>query len=116
MAWAFQKDSQFVDCFNHHLRKIKEGGVISQIIDRTQEITKKYNTVDDAVTLTYENVVFPYLIIIGGIIIAVCQSAMENIWIKVKGKLNKPAALPRAAFMESTSRSARRRMVPLPLD
>ena len=116
LAWAFQKDSQFVDCFNYHLRKIKESGVITQIVVRTQEINEKYNTVDDAFTLTFENVVFPYLIMVAGVITSVCQSAMEKIWFKVKGKLVKPATSLRAAFTESTSRSARRKMVPLPLD
>ena len=91
-----------VECFNYHLQKMKENGIFNQLLLKSQAINRNFNTIDDGVTLTYENVIFPCLIIVGGIIISVCQWAMENIWFRVKGKFFTPRPPPNAPFKEST--------------
>ena len=91
-----------VECFNYHLQKMKENGIFNQLLLKRQAINRNFNTIDDGVTLTYENVIFPCLIIVGGIIISVCQWAMENIWFRVKGKFFTPRTPPNAPFKEST--------------
>ena len=79
---------------------MKENGIFNQLILKTQATNMNFNTIDDGITLTYENVIFPSLIIIGGIFMSVCQWAMENVWFKVTGKIFKlvtPANAPRSA-------------------
>ena len=67
---------------------------------------EKFNRVDDGVTLTYENVIFPYIIIVVGILLSVCQSACEYIWVRVRGIFSKREAPPRVAFAGSDTRPA----------
>ena len=63
-----------------------ENGIFNQFMLKTQDRNMNYNTIDDGITLTYENVLFPSLIMAFGIIISVCQWAVENVWFRVRGK------------------------------
>ena len=76
---------------------MKENGIFNQLVLKTQATNMNFNTIDDGITLTYENVIFPSLIIIGGIFMSVCQWAVENIWFKVTGKLVTPANAAKSA-------------------
>ena len=40
MGWAFQKDSELVDCFNYNLQKMFEAGIINNELRKTGA---KYN-------------------------------------------------------------------------
>ena len=53
---------------------------------KAQERNMNYNTIDDGITLTFENVIFPSLIMVFGIIISVCQWALEIVWFRVRGQ------------------------------
>ena len=76
---------------------MKENGIFNQLVLKTQATNMNFNTIDDGITLTYENVIFPSLIIIGGIFMSVCQWAMENVWFKVTGKLVTAKNAPKSA-------------------
>ena len=76
-----------------------ENGIFNQFMLKTQERNMNYNTIDDGITLTYENVLFPSLIIAFGIILSVCQLAVENVWFRVRGK--KMGSLKRGTGMTS---------------
>ena len=92
---AFQKDSQLVECFNHHLLKMIQSGVMSQINGRAETINEKFNSIDDAVVLSYQNVIFPSLVLLTGLVISVSQLAMENVWARIKKRSNiDPATRP----------------------
>ena len=85
---AFQKDSQLVECFNHHLHRIIQSGVMSQINGRAETINEKFNSIDDAVVLSYQNVIFPSLVLLTGLVISVSQLAMENVWARIRKRSN----------------------------
>ena len=81
---------------------MKESGAILQLIKRTMDVDEKFNTIDDGVTLTYENVIFPHLVIVVGIIIAICLSALENSWVKARDNFfKKQVPSRRVAFGQS---------------
>ena len=84
LGMAFQRNSQLLECFNHHLLKMIQSGVMSQINDRAEAINDKFNRIDDAIVLSYRNVIFPTLILLAGIAMSVSQLAMENIWVIIR--------------------------------
>ena len=56
---------------------------MSQILARTDTKNEEFNTISDAVQLSYENVLFPSLILFGGIIISACLVGMERMCARV---------------------------------
>ena len=80
---AFQKESELLECFNHHFIKMIQSGVMGQINLRAETINEKFNSIDDAVTLSYMNVAFPSLILLGGVLISVFQLLIEQDWASV---------------------------------
>ena len=84
LGMTFQKDSQLVDCFNHHLHRMIQNGVMSQIKGRARSDNRKFNSIDDAVMLSYENVIFPSLVLLTGIALSISQLAMEKVWARIQ--------------------------------
>ena len=66
-----------------------EHGIFHQLVLKTQETDMNFKTIDDGIALTYKNVIFPSLIIAVGIILAGCQTVVENVWHKVNEKFRK---------------------------
>lgn len=81
---AFQKESELVECFNHHFVKMIQSGIMGQINQRAEKINQKFNSIDDAVVLSYVNVVFPSLILLGGVVLSVSQLSIEKTWAWIK--------------------------------
>ena len=79
LGWSFHKNSQLVDCFNYYLQQMIQTGIMSQILARTDTKNEEFNTISDAVQLSYENVLFPSLILFGGLIISACLVGMERV-------------------------------------
>ena len=81
MAWAFQKDSELVGMFNHHIHKMKMTGNIDrlwQVIDRKQKMNKDTrNMKREHQALGYENVFFPFLVLLNGLCVAFLQVSLE---------------------------------------
>ena len=95
LGMAFQRNSQLLKCFNHHLFKMIESGVMSQIRGRAEIINEKFNSIDDAVELSYRNVIFPTLILLAGFAMSVSQLVMEIVWAKIrKNSLMDPSRRP----------------------
>ena len=84
LGMVFQKDSQLVECFNHHLHRMIQSGVMSQINGRARSINKKFNSIDDVVVLSYENVIFPSLVLLTGIALSISQLAIEKVWARIQ--------------------------------
>ena len=84
MGMAFQKNSQLIECFNHHLYRIIQSGVMSQINGRARSINKKFNSIDDVVVLSYENVIFPSLVLLTGIALSISQLGIEKVWARIQ--------------------------------
>ena len=81
---AFQKESELVECLNHHFVKMIQSGIMGQINQRAEKINQKFNSIDDAVVLSYVNVVFPSLILLGGVVLSVSQLSIEKTWARIK--------------------------------
>ena len=56
---------------------------MSQICARADTKNKEFNTIPDAVQLSYENVLFPSVILLGGIIISACLVGMERVCARI---------------------------------
>ena len=77
-AFAFQKGSEFVFMFNHFLKKMHESGVIDKM-DRDWSLREEIEfEVEPAVTLGYKNVVFPFIILVGGLIFSCGLTFFES--------------------------------------
>jgi hypothetical protein len=70
VAWAFQKESEFTDFFNYHLLKLQERGVMHKIVRDWSYSPSESYWVPDAISLGYDNTLFPFLILLGGIVAA----------------------------------------------
>ena len=78
-AFAFQKDSEFLHLFNHFLKKMLEAGIIFKI---NKDISKRKiidYEVEPAVTLGFENVSFPFMVLLGGLTLAVIMTCFEKL-------------------------------------
>ena len=79
-GWAFQKDSELVEMFNHHTQKMKERGTLSwlrQDIVQNFDKEKDASKVNDAHVLAFEKVAFPFLALLTGILLSFVQIASE---------------------------------------
>ena len=90
LAWAFQKDSEFVELFNYHIQKMDEGGLLNQL----QKTIYKKETGEDKcnvemIMIGYENVAFPCLVLVSGFVLALAYSVAEWQWMWVKRKAAK---------------------------
>ena len=90
LAWAFQKDSEFVELFNYHIQKMDEGGLLNQL----QKTIYKKETGEDKcnvemIMIGYENVAFPCLVLVSGFVLAMAYSVAEWQWMWVKRKAEK---------------------------
>ena len=78
-AFAFQKDSEFVQLFNHFLKKMMEAGVIFKINkDMSKREIIDYE-MEPAVTLGFENLAFPFLVLLCGLTLALIISCSEKL-------------------------------------
>ena len=78
-AFAFQKGSEFLHLFNHFLKKMMEAGIIFKINkDMSKRKIIDYE-VEPAVTLGFENLAFPFLVLLGGLSLAVVMSCCEKL-------------------------------------
>ena len=78
-AFAFQKESEFLHLFNHFLKKMLEAGIIFKMNkDFSKRKIINYE-VEPAVTLGYENLAFPFLVLLGGLTVAAILSCCEKL-------------------------------------
>jgi hypothetical protein len=77
LGWAFQKNSEFTEFFNYHLFKLIEGGLMYHVRKSTLEKEVIEIGLSDTITLGYENVMFPFLLLVGGTVFALLQLSLE---------------------------------------
>ena len=82
LGFFFQKDSEFVDIFNHYLQKMNEGALIeklwskwSGLIQSKRPTTSTRNI--EAFQIGYDNVLFPFALITCGITLSILILIME---------------------------------------
>ena len=77
-AYAFQKGSEFVFMFNHFLKKMHEGGIIDRM-NLDWSLREEMNfEIDPVVNLGYENVAFPFIILVGGLAFSCILTVFEK--------------------------------------
>ena len=75
---AFQKGSEFVFMFNHFLKKMHEGGIIDRM-NLDWSLREEMNfEIDPVVNLGYENVAFPFIILVGGLAFSCILTVFEK--------------------------------------
>ena len=80
MAWAFQKDSELVGVFNYHIHKMQATGNMNrfwQEIERKRKSNKYATKMQEIHVVGYENVAFPFLALLTGLLIAFLQLGIE---------------------------------------
>ena len=92
-AYAFQKGSELVFMFNHFLKKMHESGVIDKM-NRDWSLREEIEfDVEPAVTLGYKNVVFPFIILVSGLIfscgVTFFESGFKKLIRNIKGSQRK---------------------------
>ena len=86
-AFAFQKGSEFLFMFNHFLRKMHESGVIDKM-NRDWSLREELDfEIDPAVNLGYENVAFPFIILVGGLLFSCVLTLFESGFRKSAGQI-----------------------------
>ena len=87
MAWAFQRNSEFAECFNYHLQKMREAGLFDRLYSEYVDIKQKDTLIrekNDAVSLGFMNAAFPSLVLLGGLTLAIIQVMAESLWNRLK--------------------------------
>jgi ABC-type amino acid transport substrate-binding protein len=80
IAWAFQKDSEFVDIFNHYLHKMQEYGIMDKMSKDWNDKATTYVGTADSVSLGFENTLFPFLLLFGGMLSAMGLVLIEALF------------------------------------
>ena len=77
-GYVFRKDSPYIDLFSHHIRKIREMGLdteiektVDQAVDCPDDSEKHFRT------LSYNDLIFVFIMLILGCMIAISYSAFE---------------------------------------
>jgi ABC-type amino acid transport substrate-binding protein len=78
-GWAFKKNSQFTDFFNYHLSQMAEDGVKSILRKRWLFRPTAEFGVSEAISLGYDNTLFPFCMVVAGIIFSVIIILCEHI-------------------------------------
>ena len=88
-SFGLQKDSEFTKIFSYHLRKMDESGLLHRLEKKWNQIVEKHKTDGGrrATPLGYENVLFPFMGVILGAVLALSALLCEMMaaW-KHKGK------------------------------
>ena len=79
---GLQQNSEFAQLLNYWMAKLDESGVMQEMMrDRTHKGLDKF-WVDDAVELGYQHIAFPFILLVGGISLALIMLSYE----KIRGK------------------------------
>ena len=81
LGFALPKDSEFQGLFNHHLGKMEVSGVIDRMKREwlDPKPNKDFSSGGEAVALNYKNLIFPFCILIIGVIVSVFVIASERL-------------------------------------
>lgn len=65
-GFAFQKDSEFVELFDFHILKLEESGIARRLRSELFPIATQDKSVNAGITLGFENLIFPFLLLFLG--------------------------------------------------
>ena len=82
-AWTFQKESQLLPIFNYYLYKLKQAGVIDELLrqfiwDRNMDMDTSKIQIVDKKGIGIEHVIFPFLGLLTGLGLAIFILGMET--------------------------------------
>ncbi len=82
MTIGLQKDSELLELFNYNILKMYQSGLHAQILYKwLREGKPKDDThrifIEDAIPVEYDNVIFPSLLLLAGIVVALCLVLIE---------------------------------------
>ncbi len=78
VSWAFQKDSEFTEFFNHHLQVAFEQAAADRLFRRWTYMALEEFGVEDAIALGYIHTLFPFSVLGLGLIASVITAAAER--------------------------------------
>ena len=68
---GLQKNSEYVEMFDYHITKMQENGIVARFKHKWMYNTDKNNYgMAEAVTLDFENMVFPFMCLVVGVVSA----------------------------------------------
>ena len=90
MAWAFQRNSELAECFNYHLQKMSEAGILDKLHSTYVDVKSKdeLGEEDNNSSLGYRTAAFPSLVLLGGLTLSVFQLMAESLWNRMKRRVN----------------------------
>ena len=77
---AFQKDSDLACVFNYHIHKMQARGIFDRFwseVERKQNMNKDDTKVQNVNVVGYENVTFPFMALLTGLLAALLQLGIE---------------------------------------
>ena len=78
VAFALQKDSEYKELFNHNMHKLNEAGILDNLAQKYLPNQRSLQADIEAVSLGYDNVLFPSLIMLIGIAFSILISCIEK--------------------------------------
>ena len=67
VAFGLQKGSEYIDIFNYNIQKMDEAGILDSLAEEYfSKQTTSQTAVEEAISLGYDNVLFPCLVLVSG--------------------------------------------------
>ena len=79
VAFALQQDSEYKELFNHHLKKLNEKGILDKLAEMYMPKRNTPQTILEAIPLGYDNVLFPSLLMLIGIMSSLLIVCLESV-------------------------------------
>ena len=86
-AFAYPKGSEFLHLFNHFLKRLREGGVVYKMNEEWSLREELNFELEPAVTLGYDNLAFPGMILLGGLAVACTITLFEKLLFQLKKRI-----------------------------
>ena len=80
LAIAFQEESELRELFNHHLLKMIESGVVKAITKKWLFLPDEVFELHDPAVLGFNNVAFPFLVLLFWIVCSLVLSLIEHLF------------------------------------
>ena len=89
IGWGVQPDSEYVEAVNFHLAKLDESGVTYRLWQQwTYQPLEKFGF-EEAISLGYDNIIFPFFFLLFGIPGGAFISLMEKLISRLSRKVMK---------------------------
>ena len=82
VSMGFQKNSEYIELIDHCIIKMQENGIRDRFLKRWMHINDQSYGISEPVTLDFENLIFPFMVLLLGVIAAAQIVLME--WVLKK--------------------------------